>query len=143
MIYSFNVRNEFNEEKHFLLTADNHTQLYKRILSTYGVTRDNVELLAEYEETPDWGYKLVKSHVAQDAKVYDKDIKEKAKKAMADQSRMCEPWKSDYIARHKMTEFPIDSEKDLYPLIEKYKTVKVRWENGEKRGHHKYYALVK
>ena len=42
-----------------------------------------------------------------------------------------------------MIEIPIESEKDLYPLIEKYSTVKVRWDLGDKRGQHILYAIVK
>ena len=93
MIYSFNVRNEFGDEKQMYLTADNHNQLYRRILSTYGVSKDNVELLAEYKETEDYGYELVKSYT--ELVTADKDIVKKAKKILAEQSRRSEPLKSD------------------------------------------------
>ena len=141
MIYSFNLINDYNEQKQFYLTADNLNQLYRRILSTYGMTKDSVELIAEYEETAEYKYKLVKSYSDKDE--VDNDIKKKAKELFLTSKRMSEPRKSEYIKKHKMTEVHIVNEKDLYSLISKYKTIKVKWDLGEKRGQHNYYALVR
>ena len=141
MIYSFNLTNDYNEQKQFYLTADNLNQLYRRILSTYGMTKDRVELIAEYEETADYKYKLIKSYSDEDE--VDNDIKKKAKELFSNSKRMSEPRKSEYIKKHKMTEISISTEKDLYSLIHKYKMIKVKWDLGEKRGQHSYYALVR
>ena len=153
LIYRFTIRNSYNEDKEFYLTADTPSQLYKRILNTYGITKDNVSLLEEYEETSDWSYKLKKSHVKVTSTPKDKDsskvttlnneVLEKAKKIFSKNSRMTEPWKSDYKERHKVREVPVSGVNDVYGLVEKYKFVKVYWEPGEKRGVHKYFALVK
>ncbi len=143
MIYHFNIRNEYNEDKAFFLSADNHSQLFRRILSTYGITKDKVEILEEYEETSDWGYKLVKSSIAH-LSDKDKEIKKQAKEIFAKNSRKCEPYKSEAIAKYKYKDaVNISGEKDLIPLLKKYKKVKVYWELTEQRGVHQYYALVK
>ena len=140
MIYNFNIRNEFGEDKNFYLTADNTSQLYKRILSTYGTTKENVIILEEYKETDDYGYTLIKSHIGTPE---DKEKYKKAKQIFAKNARMSEPWKSDYISRHKVKEVSIEDEKGLYDLIDNYKFIKVYWKHGKKRGVHKYFALVK
>ena len=140
MIYNFNIRNEFGDDKNFYLSADNLNQLYRRILSQYGTTKENVIILEEYKETDSYGYELVKSHIGTPE---DKAKYKKAKEIFAKNARMSEPWKSDYKQRHKVTEIPIEDEKGLYELIDKYKFIKVYWDLGEKRGVHKYFALVK
>ena len=64
MIYNCSIRNEFNEDKTFFMTAKSHSDLYRRILSTYRIPKDKVEILEEYEETSDYGYRLVKSNIS-------------------------------------------------------------------------------
>ena len=143
MIYNIQIRNEFNDDKRFFLTADNHSQLYKRVLSTYGITKDKVEILEEYEETPDWGYRLIKSNI-EHLTDNDKENIKKAKEIFANNSRKCEPYKSDAFKKYKYKDIIyIDGEKDLIPLLEKYSKVKVYWELTDKRGVHRYYAFVK
>lgn len=144
MIYNCAVRNEFNEEKTFFMTAKGLSDLYRRILSTYRIPRDKVEILEEYEETPDYGIKLVKSyisHLTED----DKIQKLKAKELFDDAKRRCEPYKTEYMIKHNYIKaIDIKDEKDLIPLLEKYKHIKVYWETSkEKRGEHQYYAFVK
>ena len=53
MIYSISIRNELNEDKQFYITANNISDMYKRVLSQYGIQKDRIELLEEYEETAD------------------------------------------------------------------------------------------
>lgn len=143
MIYHFNIRNEFNEDKEFFLTAENHSQLYRRILSTYGIVKDRVEILEEFEETDDWGYKLVKSNIEHLTKE-DKDIAKEAKRIFLNSSRKDEPYKTDYLKKHKYLEaIDISGEKDLIPLLKDYKNIKVYWNTTDKRGVHQYYAFVK
>ena len=143
MIYSCNLITDDRKKKQFYLTADNHNQLYRRILNTYGITKNNIEIVAEYKEVGDFGYELVKTYINPEHEDVSDKIKEKAKKIFAAQKRMCSPWKEDYMERHSMSAIDINSEEDLYPLLKQYKTIKVKWETGEKRGQHKYYALVK
>ena len=143
MIYSFTIKNDYDELKQFYLTADDKNKLYRRILSTYGVTKDRVEILEEFEETPDWGYKLHKSNIAH-LTDEDKELIKQARIIFANNSRKCEPYKSEYIKRYKYKEaINIENEKDLIPLLQQYKKVKVYWELTDKRGVHQYYALVK
>lgn len=148
MIYRFTIRNSFNENKALYLSADSVNQLYKRLLTTYGITKENVTILEEYEETDDWGYKLKKSYVKMesdkdDEPTIDEDLLEKATKIFSKNTRMTEPWKSDYKERHNVREVSVTNANDVYGLMEKYKFVKVYWEPGEKRGVHRYFALVK
>lgn len=53
MIYLFkfkgNKKDEFTDTE-FTLTADTKTQLYSRIMSQYGVTKDKVLILKELKE---------------------------------------------------------------------------------------------
>ena len=142
MIYLVEVLNDYGEKKQFYITADDRTKLYRRISSTYGILRDRVEILAEYEETSDWGYKLSKSHKELES---DEDTKnkQKANELYRGASRKCEPYKSEAKNKYKFDVVDISSVDDIIPLLKKYKKVKVYWELGEKRGQHKYYAFVK
>jgi hypothetical protein len=143
MIYSFNIITDERTTKQFYMTADNHNQLYKRILNTYGITKDNVTILEEYEETDDWKYKLVKSNITQ---VSDSDKKksDKANELFKKASRRSDKAKSEYFKKYQFKEIVnIKTPEDLIPLIESYKKIKVYWEPGEKRGQHNYYAMVK
>lgn len=142
MIYSISIRNEFNEDKQFFLTAEDHSKLYKRILSTYGISRDRVEILEEYEETPDWGIKLVKSNISHLSNK-DKDNLKRALNIFNDNHCKDEPYKSKTIARCNYKVIDIENEKDIVPLLDKYKEIKVYYEHTDKRGIYKYYALVK
>lgn len=143
MIYHIQVRNSLGDFKTFFITAEDHTKLFRRVLSTYGVTKDNVEILEEYEETPDWGYKLSKSNVVQKSDE-DKELLLKANQMFSDASRKSEPYKSEAYKKYKYSSIvDIDSSVDIIPLLKSYKKVKVYWELGEKRGQHKYYAFVK
>ena len=148
MIYKYTIRNNYNEDKTHYLSADSLNQLYKRLLTTYGITKDHVVVLEEYEETDDWGYKLKKSYVKiepdkQEDKIINEELLDKANKVFSKNTRMTEPWKSDYKERHNVREVSIINVNDVYGLMEKYKFVKVYWEPGEKRGVHRYFALVK
>lgn len=144
MIFNCRIRNDFNEDKTFFLTADNHSQLYKRIMSTYQIPKDRVEILEEYIETPDWGYKLHKSYISH---LTNEDISlaKKAKELFAANKRRCEPYKTDYMQRHNyLKAIDINNEKDLIPLLKEFKNIKVYWETSkEKRGSRQYYAFVK
>ena len=143
MIYSISIRNEYNEDKQFFISAEDISKMYKRVLSTYGTTKDKIEILEEYEETPDWGVKLVKSNVSHLSSV-DKDNIKKAKEIFFNSSRKCEPYKSDAFKKYKYKDIIyIDSEKDVVPLVKKYNKVKVYWELTDTRGVHQYYAFVK
>ena len=144
MIYSINIRNNFNEDKQMYLTAENHTKLYRRVLTSYGIPKDRVEILEEFEETPDYGYKLVKSNIAH-LTDNDKKVAQKAKELFANNKRRCEPYKTDYMIRHNYIKaINIKDEKDLIPLLNEFKNIKVYWETSkEKRGDRQYYAFVK
>lgn len=141
MIYKFALKVDTGKENEFFLTAENLNALYRRILSTYGITKDKVVLLEEYKEVGTSGVVFVKSHVKKDE--VDKEIIKKAKELIANKKRKPEPFKSEYKAKHSMIEFPVTKESDLYDLLAKYSTVRVCWEPTEKRGEHTMYALVK
>lgn len=145
MIYEFKVANSGNV-KTMLLTADTLGAFYRRIADMYGLTKDEVSLVAEYEETENFGYRLKKSYVKTDKKK-DKKLIDKAvllfKQGDDRSKRLVEPRKSDYIKRHKFNSCPISTADDVYELLIKYKTVKVYWENGIKRGTHSYFAVYK
>lgn len=139
MIYSFNIKTD-NGEKQFYLTADNHQKLYRRILSTYGVTKDQVEIIEEFVEDG-YSYKLVKSYVTDQI---DKNLLKEANSLYKNASRRCEPYKTEYFNKYKYSEIiNVETVKDIAKLLETYKKVKVYWELGEKRGQHNYYAFVK
>jgi len=144
LIYNCSVRNDFNEDRTFFITAKSHSDLYRRIMSAYRISKDKVEILEEYEETSDYGYKLVKSNISHLTNE-DKELALKAKELFSNSKRRCEPYKTDYMQRHNYIEaINIDNEKDLIPLIEKYKKIKVYWETSKvKRGDRQYYAFVK
>ena len=144
MIYNCSIRNEFNEDKTFFMTAKSHSDLYRRILATYRIPKDKVEILEEYEETSDYGYRLVKSNISHLTNE-DKEFASKAKELYINAKRRCEPYKTDYMKRHNYIDaIDIDNEKDLIPLINKYKNIKVYWETSKtKRGDRQYYAFVR
>ena len=142
MIYNCQVRNSLGETKTFFLTADNYSQLYRRIASTYRIAKYDVEILEEYEETSDWKYKLVKSNIAHISDE-DKELNKKASDLYSNASRKSEPYKSEAMKKYKYDVVPIEKIDDIVPLLKSYKKVKVYWELGEKRGQHKYYAFVK
>ena len=58
MIYKFKC----GTNNIFYLSADTKTQLYKRVFDMYRVLKEDIELLAEYKETADWGVKLVREY---------------------------------------------------------------------------------
>ena len=141
MVYSFLIRTE-SGEKQFYMTAENHQKLYRRILSTYGISKDDVEILEEYEEDG-WGIKLKKSYIDPNSKV-DPELMKIANKLFKEAGRKDEPHKTEYFKKHKYSKvFDIESSKDLVPIIEKYKKVKVYWSLGDKRGQHNYYVFAK
>ncbi len=157
MIYEFQVFNN-KKVKTMLLSADSKSAFFRRIAEMYGLTKEEIILIREYDETDNFGYTLHKSYVEEaPKKSAKKDTKKITKttnkfitnalqefKRGDDRSRrMVEPRKSDYIKRHKMKSFPISSADDVAELMSKYKVVKVYWENGEKRGQHTLYAVVK
>lgn len=146
MIYEFKVANSNGNVKTMLLTADTLGAFYRRIAEMYGLAKDEVSLVAEYEETENFGYKLKKSYV-KTTKKKDKKLIDKAvllfKQGDDRSKRLVEPRKSDYIKRHNFKSCPISTADDVYELLTKYKTVKVYWENGDKRGSHKYFAVYK
>ena len=141
MIYSISIRNEFNEDKQFYISANNISDMYKRILTQFGITKDKIELLEEYEETSDWGIKLVKSHIDHLSKEDKTNIK-KAKELFFNSTRKCEPYKSKAIKKYGNVVY-IKDEKDVIPLVEKYKEISIHWEPTETRGVRNYYALVR
>ena len=141
MIYSFNIRTE-NGEKLFYLTEENQKKLFKRILSTYGVSKEDVEILEEYEEDG-WGIKLKKSYIDKKEKI-EPEFMIKASKMYKDAGRKDDHQKEEYKKKHKYSNIiELESAKDLAPLLKEYKKVKVFWALGEKRGIHNYYAFVK
>lgn len=142
MIYSVQILNDYGEKKQFYMTADDHAKLYRRIASTYGIEKGRVEIIAEYEETDDWGYKLKKSHkdiVSEE----EKKFSQKANELYRNASRKCEPYKSEAIKKYGYKTIDISSVDEVISLLKEYKKVKVYWELGERRGEHKYYAFVK
>lgn len=53
MIYKINIKTKENKDKggkNFYLTADSHSQLYRRVRMQYGVDPTNVEILEEISE---------------------------------------------------------------------------------------------
>lgn len=146
MIYEFKVVNSNGKPKDMFLTADSVNAFYRRAIEMYSLCRDEIILVAEYEEVPNFGYKLKKSFVKIEKKK-DKKVLDKAltvfKQANDRSKRMVEPRKSDYIERHKFSSCPISTVDDVADLMSKYKTVKVYWENGTKRGEHALYACYK
>ena len=144
MIYKFSVKDSNDKDKIFYLTADNLNQFYRRSINTYQITKDDITLLAEYEETDDYKYKLKKSYEAVEEKVeVDDKIKSKAEKIFSKQRKLSGDSKSDYKQRMNFSEVSIEKLEDLYPLLKKYKKVKVYFEPGEKRGEKKLYSLVR
>lgn len=153
MIYEFQVSTN-KKVKTMLLSADTKSAFFRRIAEMYGLTKEEIILIREYDETENFGYTLHKSYIEEAPK---KGVKKTTKatnkfitnalqefKRGDDRSRrMVEPRKSDYIKRHKMKSFPVSSADDVAELMSKYKVVKVYWENGEKRGQHALYAVVK
>lgn len=142
MIYRIRLRNDYNEEKDFFLTAEDHSKLYKRVLSTYGIPKNKVEILEEYKESDDWGYKLIKSNISH-LTADDMARRNRALEIFNDNRCKDEPHKTNALERgYKIIE-DINDENDILPLLDKYKKIKVYWEHTEKRGKHRYYALVK
>lgn len=141
MIYKFYIKNDDNINKLFYLTADTQSQLIRRIASTYGVAKDKITILAEYETDGD-SYKLKKSY---ETKVPKKDQKiiDNASKIFGKSRKLTGDSKIDYIKRMNFTEIDVQNETDLYPLLKKYKKVKVYFESTDKRGVYRYYALCK
>lgn len=143
MVYKFSYLRDDNKEKTMYLSADTEAQLYRRALSTYGITKDNIKILAEYAPTKDLNsIKLKKEHKTSSTSCNKKD-KDKVDLIYSKLTRRCGQAKIDYIAKYSFMEVPINSKDDLYPLVKKYKRVKVYYEPGEKRGTKKLYALVK
>ena len=68
MIYSFNIITDERTTKQFYMTADNHNQLYKRILNTYGITPLVVDPWAsESDALREYRIKLTKIEDVHDA----------------------------------------------------------------------------
>ena len=146
MIYKFSLKDDNGKDKIFYLTADNTTKLYRRIISTYQVMRDDITLLAEYTETKDYKYKLKKSYEKKSSKKEEKEdekIISKAKEIFSKSRKLSGEGKSKYKEKMNFSEVVVEKEEDLYPLLKKYKKVKVYFETGEKRGTKKFYALVR
>lgn len=144
MIYMFNILNDRGEQKKFYFTADSDNELYRRILRTYGVSKDRVTILEKLEETED-GYKKSKDTTNVQPKMSKKEQKiiDKSNELYHKAPRRCGEAKTDYMNKYGLSEIPIGSVNDLYDIVGKYKKVKVYWETTENRGEHKYYALVK
>ena len=142
MVYKFSYLRDNNKESIIYLSADNENQLYRRALSTYGITKDRIKILSEYKPNNDLNsITLVKNH--EKANTYSQKVKDKVDQIYSKLTRRCGQHKIDYINRYSFTEIPIESKNDLYPLVSKYKRVKVYFEPGDKRGTKKLYALVK
>lgn len=122
------------------LSAENINQLYKRIATQYGFSKDRVTVVAEYS-TEGENITLVKQY--KDLKTYSDKVRNKTDEVYSKLTRRCEPYKTEYINKYSFKEIPITSKEDLYPLVRDYKKVKVYFETGEKRGTKKLYALVK
>ena len=148
MIYYVRLLNDLGDKKTSYLTADDHNKLYRRILSTYNIPKNKVEILEEYKETDNGGYKLKKKYkVSEDpnkeTEPADEKIILKAKEIFSKSRKLSGENKSDYKQRLNFSEVSIEKEEDLYPLLQKYKKVKVYFDTGKKRGDRKYYSLVK
>ena len=142
MIYNVQVKNSYGANKTFFMSADSKQKLYKRIMHSYSIPKEEVEILEEYEDTPDWGYKLKKSyikHLSEDTK----NLTSTANQLFSKAKRLSDPNKTKKVEKYNYNIIDIDTEANIVPLLEKYNTVKVYWDLGEKRGSHKYYALVK
>lgn len=141
MIYHFSILNDENVTKDFYLTADTPNQLYRRALSTYGVTKDKITLIAEYKETGTIDCKLNRTFT--NVEKVDSAQLEKARKIFAKQRGLKEPFKTEYKEKYNFSECDIENVNDLLPLLDKYKKVKVYWEPTDKRGQHKLFALYR
>lgn len=142
MVYKFSYLRDNNKEAIMYLSADNENQLYRRASSTYAIAKDRIKILAEYESGEDLNLiTLVKNH--EEATVYSQAIKDKVDQIYSKLTRRTGQAKIDYINKYSFKEVPIESKSDLFPLVSKYKRVKVYFEPGEKRGTKKLYALVK
>ena len=63
MVYKFSYLRDNNKESIIYLSADNENQLYRRALSTYGITKDRIKILSEYKPSNDLNsITLVKNH---------------------------------------------------------------------------------
>lgn len=152
MIYEFQVSTN-KKVKTMLLTADSKSTFFRRIAEMYGLTKEEIMLTREYSETENFGYKLHKSYVKEVSKGTKKSTKinnqlvtkalQEFKEGDERSKRMVEPRKTDYITRHKMKWQYISSADDVAELMNKYKVVKVYWENGDRRGEHKKYCVYK
>ena len=106
------------------------------------ITKDKIKILSEYKPSDNLNsITLVKNH--EEANTYSQKVKDKVDQIYSKLTRRCGQHKIDYINKYSFTEIPIESKNDLYPLVSKYKRVKVYFEPGDKRGTKKLYALVK
>lgn len=138
MIYKIQIRNDYNEFKQMFLTANSKSELARRTFAQYHITKDRLEILEEYDDN----LNLIKSHVNHLNDI-DKDLLQKSKELFYNSVRKCEPYKSEYMQRHKMSAIDINTSEDVFKLLKKYKNVRVCWELTDKRGQHKHYALVR
>ena len=142
MVYKFSYLRDNNKEAIMYLSADNENQLYRRASSTYAIAKDRIRILAEYESGEDLNLiTLVKNH--EEATAYSHVVKDKVDQIYSKLTRRTGQAKIDYINKYSFKEVPITCKTDLFPLVSKYKKVKVYFEPGEKRGTKKLYALVK
>ncbi len=145
MLYNFTILNDSKKEKQFFLTADNEAQLYRRIISQYGVTKDRVTIVERIEED---GFSYVgagKKESKKEIKKKNKDKKiiEKCKEIFNNNKKKASKKREEYRDKYKFNEEEINSSEDLYEYVKKYKKVKVYWSPGKERGKHIYYVLYK
>lgn len=142
MIYNLLVVNDFNEQKTMTLSASNDRELFTRMTKQYGVSKDKVEILEKYEYI-DSKLKLIKSFInKKDMGTTNLDLIKKAKELYYKRTRKSDP--SIKLSLDKGFKFvQIKDDKDVVPLLSKYKNVRVYWNTTENRGEHIYFALVK
>lgn len=135
MIYKFKC----GTNNIFYLSADTKSQLYKRVFDMYRVAKEDIEILAEYKETANWGVKLEREYT----KDVDNNLLSKASTLFKKSIRRSEPSKTEYIKKYKFQIKDVETPEDLIPILKTYKKVKIYWDLTEKRGVHSYYALYK
>ena len=140
MIFNILIRNESNDFKNIMLTAQNTRDLYRRVLSQYGIVKECVEILEEYDENNN--YKLIKTY-KNNYKQDDLEYVKKAREMYYNGTRKGEPFKTKTAERCRYSIVDISSYQDVVPLLKKYSRVEVHWEPTEKRGEHKYYAMYR
>ena len=141
MVYKFSIINSNNKEKILYLSADSKSRLYQLALHMYGILKEDIRILAEYEEVGDDQVKLLHDYTK--AAGYSEKVVKKASEIFQKQIQRSGQYKQEYIKKYNFSEQEISGVEDLYPLVNQYKKVKVYWERLVPRGPKRLYALYK